>query len=206
MKTQYNDAVYVFCQNIIECPRVIEFQDIRNLMSSEARRLNVNIPESHYKNLLRKMSSKFSNQLNFVHYQHNKVLVYPGSLKVEDLVIQNYELNRELLSVQSTENEPENSVCHVAQLLHREIKSLPQQMTWPPQEKELETDKIESYIPYLLNVFYTVLISGKSTEHSNSKVDRVVRLKNYFAQDVVYAVSNETIKTPKSVLFPSVIK
>lgn len=110
------------------------------------------------------------------------------------------------MSVQSTENEPENSVCHVAQLLHREIKSLPQQMTWPPQEKELETDKIESYIPYLLNVFYTVLISGKSTEHSNSKVDRVVRLKNYFAQDVVYAVSNETIKTPKSVLFPSVIK
>ncbi len=120
---------FVFCQNIIECPRVIEFQDIRNLMSSEARRLNVNIPESHYKNLLRKMSGKFSNQLNFVYYQHNKVLVYPGSLKVEDLVIQNYELNRELLSVQSAENEPENSICHVAQLLHRGIKCLPQQMT-----------------------------------------------------------------------------
>ena len=73
-------------------------------------------------------------------------------------------------SVQSTENEPENSVCHVAQLLHREIKSLPQQMTWPPQENEVETDRIESYISYLLNVFYTVLISGKSTEHSNNKV------------------------------------
>ena len=51
-----------------------------------------------------------------------------------------------------------------------------------------------------------MLISGKSTEHSNGKVDRVVRLKNSFAQDIVYAVSNGTTKKPKSVLFPSVIK
>ena len=34
----------------------------------------------------------------------------------------------------------------------------------------------------------------------------MIRLKNSVAQDIVYAVSNGTIQTPKSVLFPTVVK
>ena len=34
----------------------------------------------------------------------------------------------------------------------------------------------------------------------------MIRLKNSVAQDIVYAVSNGTIQTPESVLFPTVVK
>ena len=61
-------------------------------------------------------------------------------------------------------------------------------------------------MPRLLSIFYTVLISGHSVDHENGKAERVARLRNSFAQDVVFVVSNGAIKTPKSVLFPSVVK
>ena len=90
------DTVYTFCENLLDCPRVIQCKTIRKVMMDEASKLNVNIPESHHKNLLRKISATF----NFVHYQHNKVLVYPASFQMEDIVIQNYEMNCELQSMQ----------------------------------------------------------------------------------------------------------
>ena len=51
------DAVYAFFENLFEFPRVIEFNTIRKVMVDEASTLNVNIPESHYKNLVRKASA-----------------------------------------------------------------------------------------------------------------------------------------------------
>ena len=57
---------------------------IRKVMVDEASKLNVTVPESHYKNLIRKISATFKN-LTFLHYQHNKVLVDPSSLKMEDI-------------------------------------------------------------------------------------------------------------------------
>ena len=94
----------------------------------QASKLNVlNIPESHYKKLVRKISTTF-NDLNFVHYQHNKVLVYPASLKMEDMVIQN-EMNCELQSMQCSASENENNVIKVAKLLHGEIKNQTPQMS-----------------------------------------------------------------------------
>ena len=96
------DADYAFCEHLLEFPRVIEFKTIRKIIMDEASKLNVNIPESHHKNLVRKISVTFK-YLNFVHYQHNKVFMYQTSLKMEDMVIQTYEMNCELQSVQCSE-------------------------------------------------------------------------------------------------------
>ena len=115
----YN-TVYAFCENLLEFPRVIQFKTIRKVMMDEASKLNVNIPESRYKNLLRNISATFKD-LNFVHYQHNKVLVYPASLKMEDIVIQNYEMNCELQSMQCSASKNGNNVIKVAKLLHGKI-------------------------------------------------------------------------------------
>ena len=54
-----------------------------------------------------------------------------------------------------------------------------------------------------LSFFCSTLLAGKS---SASKSTRVIRLKNSVAQDIVYYVSGGKIKTPKSVLFPAVVK
>ena len=199
------DAVFAFCENLMEFPRVIEFKMIRKVMVDEASKLNVTVPESHYKNLIRKISATFKN-LTFLHYQHNKVLVYPSSLKMEDIVIQNYDMNSELQSMQCSVSENEKNVIKVAKLLHGEIKNQPPQMSWPPQDSELDPAKTELFIPPLLRTFLTVLISGQRVDSDSSRTERTLRLRNSFGQDLVYAVSNGATKTPKSVLFPSMIK
>lgn len=39
-----------------------------------------------------------------------------------------------------------------------------------------------------------------------SCTERTMRLKESFAQDIVFSVTNSAVKTPKSVLFSSVVK
>ena len=79
-------------------------------------------------------------------------------------------------------------------------------MSWPPKEDDVKPSRANDYIPYLLDVFLTVLISGKSLDSESSKTEKTIRLKEYFGQDIVFRVTNGAVETPKSVLFPSVVK
>ena len=79
-------------------------------------------------------------------------------------------------------------------------------MPWPPKEQDLHPEKTLLYIPHLLDIFCMVTISGKVNENDSNRSERAIRLKNSIAQDFVYAASNGTIKTPKSILFPTVAK
>ena len=94
----------------------------------------------------------------------------------------------------------------ISRLLNNEIKDLNPQMSWPPKEDDLKPSRTNDYIPHLLDVFLTVLISGKSLDSESSSTERTIRLKGSFAQDIVFSVTNGVVKTPKSVLFPSVVK
>ena len=51
-----------------------------------------------------------------------------------------------------------------------------------------------------------VTISGKVNENNSNRSEKAIQLKNSIAQDFVYAASNGTIKAPKSILFPTVVK
>ena len=69
-------------------------------------------------------------------------------------------------------------------------------MPWPPDVHDLDTSKIN--ITENLDLFLSTLLSGCSMESMSSKVDR---LKLLIAQDLVYAISNGRINTPKSNLY-----
>ena len=84
------EAVYAFVETVISNPRVIEFQEIRKVLADEVERLGVAVTQSQYKNLLRMASNKFKD-LEFINYQQNKLLVYPSNLKIESLMIDNFE-------------------------------------------------------------------------------------------------------------------
>ena len=76
-------------------------------------------------------------------------------------------------------------------------------MPWPPSESDLNIVKLSEYIPDLLGFFYTILITGKCQEIDSQKV---LNQKNSFCQDVILAVTKGTVKTPKSIPFPAVVK
>ena len=74
-------------------------------------------------------------------------------------------------------------------------------MPWPPNGIDLTPDKVK--IGKNLAAFLNTLLTRKLSE-SNSP--RANRLKQSYAQDIIYGVSNGKIKTPKSILLPSCMK
>ena len=133
---------------------------------------------------------------------HNNVLVYPNNLKVEDLILQNSKTKPELENMNHSMGDDTASAIKVTKILHGTILAHPEQMSWPPKEYDLLPDKVKMYIPNLLDVFCSTFLSGKS---SASESTTFTRLKNSIAQDIVY-VSGGKVKTPKSALFPAVVK
>ena len=189
--------VYNFCEDLIANPRVVEFRVIKEAFFYKVSERGVDIPELDKKNLTRKIKNKFP-ELRYVHYQYNKALVYPETLSMDEIVLNNL-LKSELqaLSVDKSEDD----VIRVARLLHSEVKSHQAQMSWPPNESELTPDKISSYIPHLLDVFLTVLISGHSLNSDKSKTERTLRLKESFGQDIVFVQQTVLSKPPKVYCF-----
>ena len=70
----------------------------------------------------------------------------------------------------------------------------------------MKPSRTNDYIPHLLDVFLIALISRKSLDCESSSTERTIRLNESFAQDFVFSFTNEVVDTPKSVLFPSVVK
>ena len=135
------------------------------------------------------------------------MLVYPSSLKTESLMIDNFELQSDLnRAIQTSLGGVSKTVMNAEKVLNEKIKNHSVEMSWQPEEKDLGTNNVAEYIPELLDIFCTILLSGQAFDREKSKSDRVVRLKNSLTQDIVYSVSNGAIKTPKSVLFPAVVK
>ena len=67
-------------------------------MSDEAQKMGIEILQSDYKNLIRRISNKFE-ELKFVQKSANNVLVYPSTIKIKDLVSENYDLQSEVWKV-----------------------------------------------------------------------------------------------------------
>ena len=75
-------------------------------------------------------------------------------------------------------------------------------MPWPPQSNDLEPEKFE--IPPKLGQFLKCLMTGQKNEEQMN--NRSARIRLSLAQDVVYNVTEGRVKTPKSVLLPTVVK
>lgn len=199
-------SVYKFCGELLENPKVIDLQLIKNLMHDEASNLDFEMPQSHCKNIVRKLSSRFQDQLHFVHVTNKTILVYPHSLTINELVRENYKCKAELESLKALNDKQFKDIIKVARKLNSDITSLQPQMSWPPKVQDLRPCNVSNYIPQSLKLFCTVLLCGETFQGNRIRGERITRLKLSLSQDIVYSVSNGKIKTPKSVLFPSVVK
>lgn len=180
-------------------PELVEYKDVKKLFLNKARELGVTVSKSDKKNLMRKVSSMFP-EINFITHQYNKMLMYPNTLAIGKTVLDFLELKTKLESLKGPRNDDEKNVIQIARLINDEIKDLNRQMSWPPKEDDLKPSRTTDYIPHLLDVFLTVLITGKSLDSKSSSTERTIRLKESFAQDIVFSVTNGVVKTPKSVI------
>ena len=83
-------------------------------MSDKAGSLHIEVPHLTYKNLIRKVSADFKGQLNFIQQSANNTLVYPCTLTIEGLVIDNYKLKSEQESMKEFVDDEEKVTTKVA--------------------------------------------------------------------------------------------
>ena len=186
-------------------PKIVEYKDVKKLFLNKARELGVTVSKSDKKNLMPKVSNMFP-EINFVTHQYNKMIMYPNTLAIGKTVLDFLELKTKLELLKGPRSDDEKNVIQIARLINDEIKDLNPQMSWPSKEDDLKPSRTTDYIPHLLDVFLTGLITGKSLDSESSSAERTTRLKESFAQDIAFSVTNGVQKTPKSVLFPSVVK
>ena len=92
-------------------------------------------------------------------------------------------------------------ISQVASIIRKEVKDLKDELPWPIQTPDLEPEKFN--IPRYLNEFLTSLLGGKDDVAWSSRNTTI----NYsMGQDIVYNLNGGRVKTPKSVLLPSIIK
>ena len=110
------DSVYEFCEKLIKSSPIDEFKEITKLMQDEANKGGIEIPQSDYNNLTRKSSNKFK-ELQFVHQEHNKVLVFPTALKTEELVSEYHSLKANRQRLKFVMRRPELKIPTLAKWL-----------------------------------------------------------------------------------------
>ena len=186
-------------------PKIVEYKDVKKLFLNKARELGVTVSKSDKKNLMPKVSNMFP-EINFVTHQYNKMIMYPNTLAIGKTVLDFLELKTKLELLKGPRSDDEKNVIQIARLINDEIKDLNPQMSWPSKEDDLKPSRTTDYIPHLLDVFLTGLITGKSLDSESSSAERTTRLKESFAQDIAFSVTNGVEKTPKGVLFPFVVK
>ena len=173
------EAVYRLCENFIANPDIIEYKVVKELFLNKASEL-VTVSESHKKNLMRTLSTKFP-EIIFIAYQYNKVSMCPNSLTINKVVLDFFRLKTELESLKGSMDDNEKNMIKTALLISNEIKDLEPQMCWPPKEDDLKpSSRAKDYIPNLLDVFLTVLISGKSLDSDSSRTEKNNKAERIF--------------------------
>ena len=93
-------------------------------------------------------------------------------------------------------------ISQVASIIRKEVKDLKDELPWPIQTPDLEPEKFN--ISRYLNEFLTSLLGGKDDVALSSRNATIKYSMGI--QDIVYNLNGGRVKTPKSVLLPSIIK
>ena len=137
-----HEATESYYRKLIRSPRVVEFRSTRKVMSDKAESLHTEVPPSAYKNLIRKVSTDFKGQLNFIQQPANNTMVYPCNLTIEDLVIDNYKLKCEQESMKEIIDDKEKTAIKVGKTLDKLVNDHSPLMSCPPKVSDLSPNKV----------------------------------------------------------------
>ena len=186
--------VITYCHEIINEPQVVALTELVSTMNKHFTKHNVELSKSTKKNLRRNLAKTFADEIKFLGVKE-KVYVYPIALTLENTLIKLIESRRGNI-------DDVFYMVKAAECVRKEVKGIKDQMPWPPEPDDLKPEKFR--ISDRLRLFLTVLFSGSAEENELST--RIARIRLAMAQDIVYILSNETVKTSRSILLPSTIK
>lgn len=195
------NSVIDFCHKLEFEPKVVELESVRNIMSQEYESNGMEWKENDRKNFIRKLTTKCPS-INCVHVSRNRKLLYPNTLSVESLVLENNSLKTELENLRNATKRDQVLIMS-GEIIQQDIRSLSVKMSWPPEDEDLTMESVVHYIPCSLNTFLSTLFEYPKSSQIEQRSE--VR-KLAIAQDIVFSVSRGKVKTPKSILLTSLVK
>ena len=191
-----------FIRDITENPDIVEYKLVTDIFENGLCKSNMidDYVKNAKKNLRRKIERSILN-VSFINVRR-QLYVYLDLIEKTDIILMYFKNKFELDNLKSKSNSEKDidtallHYCYTTLMMREKIKTLKDTMPWPPDVHDLDTSKIN--ITENLDLFLSTLLSGCSMESMSSKVDW---LKLFIAQDLVYAISNGRIKTPKSILY-----
>lgn len=184
--------------NIFSTPHIVSLLDLTLKLVSLLDELGVAVKESTKKHLRRNLELEFGDTLHFFPVGR-RVYIRPHNLSTDSIACDYVNL-KDKLEVFTQGQQCEQLIERVALILRGNIKNGVMDQVWPPKPEELTETYVE--LPGCLLLFLKVLLGGKQAMNS----DRIGRLSWSLAQDVVAAVTNAQVLTPKHILLPWVIK
>lgn len=158
--------VIKFLVELYEKPDVVLLSKLQDIL----------LINSEKKNLKRNIENR-TNHFKFTKYGQT-YLVYPITLKFEDLVVKCYELKQKINHIEGLTSE-QKIVTQAANIVKNEIKNSEYQMSWPPTTDELDMSNFIN--PPNLETFLVTLFNDGDQESN-----RVSRWKSSFGQDLAY--------------------
>ena len=191
-----------FIRDITENPDIVEYKLVTDIFENGLCKSNMidDYVKNAKKNLRRKIERSILN-VSFINVRR-QLYIYLDLIEKTDIILMYFKNKFELDNLKSKSNSEKDidtallHYCYTTLMMREKIKTLKDTMPWPPDVHDLDASKIN--ITENFDLFLSTLLSGCSMESMSSKVDR---LKLFIAQDLVYAISNGRIKTPKSILY-----
>ena len=191
------EELFSFIRNdLFANPDVVPLTELSTKLVTKMHELGVTKGnDSTKKNLGRTLNSEFKETLKFLNDVNGRVLVYPSSLDIDETVLKYNSVRQELRAAEKQTYD--SIIIKSALMLRKAITSRGISDDWPH-------DTTTSNIPEPLAKFYQVRLTGDP--NCDAQTERVSRLSNSFAQDLVYAVTNGKEKTAKHILLPNAVK
>ena len=155
--------------NIHENPTFIEHIVLTSILEKELLNYKVDKDSIMYakKNLKRRIERDMPG-IRFINYGSLKVLVYPDTLQLVNVIKEHYETKLELEALNASSKD-EQAIVKAAELIRHDIKTMKDEMPWPPNPGVLELDKI--CLPHTLDLLLNFLLSGNYKESSSTRVN-----------------------------------
>ena len=182
-------------------PTVEPFSLCVEMITNEIIKRGEKVNISTRKNLRRKIETHFKS-VNFVNVD-GLLYIYPATLSIEYLIKSFVKVRNELKNYKQeycNYNAEQEKIIENMKLVKKEITELEDKMPWPPKAADLGPEKFE--MPCMLGLMLKTLLQGE--DGSLSRRNGMLQLS--IARDIVYAVTRGLVKTPKSILLPTLIK
>ena len=123
-------------------PKVMMMTEIASIPLASLGSFGVDlVQDSTKKHIWRTLEQEFGESLHIIQDNNGKLLVYPDSLMIQELVRENQSLKKKLKTLRMSMDEPQVQLCKAAKQLRADIKAKAkdEEQSWPPE--------VESVIP-----------------------------------------------------------